>query len=151
MTYPDPRVAKLVHEGFVPVKVNIVERPDLAAKYQVTGAPVIVVLGGDAAERYRFEGFLPPNEFSSKLTLGLAVSESADGDFNRAAERIEGLLESEESLLVDVAAEARYLLGKMRMKASGERDAALPSWKKLIERYPSTTWARRVSYLFESS
>jgi tetratricopeptide (TPR) repeat protein len=105
-------------------------------------------MDSERVEHHRFVGFLPPKEFLASLELGLARADFNRGKFDEAGKKLEALVDSEEAP-IDVVAEACYWLGVARFKAIGNREAAAPSWKKLVAKYPDTSWAKRVAYMFE--
>lgn len=148
VTYPDPRVSQFVSEHFIPVKVNIKDHPELGKAYHIHAAPTMVILD-DKDEYYRFSGFLPPQDFLAYLTIGLAVADCDRGKYAEAIGALERLVDQDDGIPIDALAEARYWLGRARFKQTGDRQAALPDWKVLVERYPQTSWAKRVAYLFE--
>ena len=65
--YPDPDVVKAVSQ-FVPVKMNAdQEGQDLAAKYNVTGYPTILVLDANGKLQGQIVGYLPAPQFAAEL------------------------------------------------------------------------------------
>ncbi|MBI3271300.1 MAG: tetratricopeptide repeat protein [Planctomycetes bacterium] len=67
-TYPDVQVAAFVEKNFVAVKVDESRRGDLAERFAVTGAPLVLLL--DAAEELpvgRIAGYATPEEFLEQL------------------------------------------------------------------------------------
>lgn len=148
VTYPDPRVAQFVSDHFIPVRVNIREQPELGKAYHIHAAPTTVILDRES-EYYRLSGFLPPQDFLAYLIIGRAVADCDRGKYAEAIDALNQLVSQGDGHPVDVLAEAWYWLGRARFKQSGDREAALPSWKVLVERYPQTSWAKRVAYLFE--
>src|SRR5438128_11701957 len=71
VTYPDERVASFVDKHFVPVKVNVKEKPDAAAAFDVSWTPNVIITDDAGKARYRIEGYLPPEDFIGQLALGL--------------------------------------------------------------------------------
>jgi uncharacterized protein YyaL (SSP411 family) len=59
-TYKDPRVLEVLEQKFVPVRVDIDARPDLAERYSDYGWPATIVLSPDALELGKFRGYMPP-------------------------------------------------------------------------------------------
>lgn len=45
--WPDPAVAAAVTDGYVPLRVDVDRRPDLAARYDVAGIPSVKLLDAD--------------------------------------------------------------------------------------------------------
>jgi uncharacterized protein YyaL (SSP411 family) len=55
--WPDPGVAAAVRDGYVPLLVDIDQRPDVAARYGVSGIPSVMVLD-EEGEVVRTAAFL---------------------------------------------------------------------------------------------
>jgi len=51
--FPDPRFTQTIGRGYVPVKVNINENPELARRYRVKRIPTDLFLTAEGAEVYR--------------------------------------------------------------------------------------------------
>src|SRR5580658_3755476 len=97
-TYADPKVAALVSESFVPVKVDTDERPDIDGYYQVAaqnfsagGWPLTCFATPDGAPLL-IAGYLPPTgeEHRGMLWVLSAVSEAYNKDpkFDKLAHEI---------------------------------------------------------------
>ncbi len=65
-SYSDPRVIDLVNQGFIPVRVDVDQRPDLSARYNQGGFPSLAILDSDGAV---LEGriYTPPDEMVQLL------------------------------------------------------------------------------------
>jgi uncharacterized protein YyaL (SSP411 family) len=72
-TYSDPEVLRLVGERFLPVRVNIDERPDFEERYHDWGWPATVLMTADAEEIGKFKGYMPPNKFLDVLRAAAAA------------------------------------------------------------------------------
>jgi hypothetical protein len=72
--YPSDRVATFIAQNFIAVKIHIKQQPDTFKRFGVQWTPTLLTLDSDGVERYRFEGFLPANDFLAQLALGLAHS-----------------------------------------------------------------------------
>ena len=73
-TYGDERVMRILHDGFVSVKVDTDEHPDIAKKYSVTGLPTILFLSPSGEEMRRITGFQPPDRFIQTINKSLSSS-----------------------------------------------------------------------------
>lgn len=60
-SYSDPRVINLINDGFIPVRVDVDQRPDLSSRYNQGGYPSLAVLESDGT---MIEGriYTPPDE-----------------------------------------------------------------------------------------
>jgi outer membrane protein assembly factor BamD (BamD/ComL family) len=105
--------------------------------------PIVVVLDPNGTERYRFEGYLPVDDFLAHLTLALGQVAFATSDFaaaeRRFAEVVEKYPRSEQ------AAEALYWGGAARYKATGDASALAETADEFTRRYQTSSWARKAS------
>ena len=145
--YPDPQVAGLITQRFVPVRVHVKED---AAEYKRLGAmfdaqwtPTTLVIEPPSTERHRVEGFLPKDEFLSQLELGLAKAAFGRGAFEEAQRTFEQLPSKYPE--TDAAPEAQYWAGVSRYKATGDASALAETEKRFRERYADSTWAKKAS------
>jgi thioredoxin-related protein len=53
----------MVKEHFVPVKFHIKDNPSGFERFGVQWTPTVMIADPDGTERYRFEGYLPPEDF----------------------------------------------------------------------------------------
>ncbi|MDL1872209.1 DUF255 domain-containing protein, partial [Deltaproteobacteria bacterium PRO3] len=74
-TYADPKVAGLIRERFIPVRVDQDSRPDLANRYRDYGWPATIVFNASGRELAKRAGFLPADEM---LALLRSASENPD-------------------------------------------------------------------------
>ncbi len=63
----DPRVAALIEQRFVPIKVDYDARPDLVERYRVTGLPFTAVVEADGAVRLGFVGLVATDDLLRRL------------------------------------------------------------------------------------
>jgi len=145
--YPDPEIARLVKDRFVPVRVHV---KDNAAEFQRLGAmfdaqwtPTTLVVDGTSKERHRVEGFLPKGDFASQLELGLAKAAFARGGFGESEHAFEEVLRKYPD--TDAAPEAQYWAGVSRYKSSGDAKALNDTTTRFKERYADSTWAKKAS------
>ena len=74
--------AQFINQNFVPIKIHIKENKEAFGRFGAQWTPTLILLDPEGKERYRFEGFLPPEDFLAQLEMGLArtASRSCDGD-----------------------------------------------------------------------
>ncbi len=60
-TYSDPRVATLLKQHFITVKVDQDSRPDLGKRYEEYGWPATIVFDADGRELAKLRGFIEPD------------------------------------------------------------------------------------------
>jgi hypothetical protein len=59
----------MVNERFVPIKIHIKENPTGFERFGAQWTPTVIVADPDGTERYRFEGYLPAEDFLAQLGL----------------------------------------------------------------------------------
>lgn len=145
MTYPNPSVTDYIRENFIPLHINTQSKSELLSKYRVFWTPTILILDSNGTEYYRFNGFLPPDEFIPQLELGLGMMALQKQEYKSAGVQLK--------LVVDkyprsaVAPEALYWFGVSEYKASHNADALLNAWGNILKEYPESIWAEKVSFI----
>lgn len=147
VTYPQEEVTRYVLDHFVPVRIDTDEQPELTLQYRSSWTPTFVILGSDGPEYYRETGCLPPRELLAHLFLALGRAAFEQRDFAEASRHLATVVDrSGESELVP---EALYFLGVSKNKVSGKADERRAVWKQIIDQYPKSDWAKKVSFAFE--
>ena len=141
--YPDPRAIKFIDENFLPVKIHIKEQPETFKRFGTQWTPTLVILDAAGVERYRFEGFLPTEEFLAQLELGLAKSAFAREKWTEAEQRYRTLVEHYPN--AETAAEALYWAGVSKYKAGGDASALAETASEFQKRYSVSVWAKKAS------
>jgi TolA-binding protein len=145
--YSDSRVVDFVQDHFVPVRVHVKQNADeykrLAARFNAQWTPTVLIVDGDGTERHRIEGFLPADDFLGQLTLGLAKSAFARGNFTGAEPLYRSIVDQYPD--TDAAPEALYWAGVSRYKATGDGSALGETAKAFSSRYTDTSWAKKAS------
>jgi hypothetical protein len=141
--YPNERVARFVNDNFLPVKLHIREQQPAFERFGAQWTPTLIILDSDGKERYRFEGFLPPEDFLAELHMGLAKAGFARNDFAAAEKYYRAVIEHfPES---HVAPEAQYWAGVSRYKATGDAKALADTAAAFQSRYSDSSWAKKAS------
>src|SRR5947209_8362745 len=112
VTYPDNRVASFVRQHFIPTKVMVREKPDIAASFDVLWTPNVVISDETGKPVARIEGYLPPEDFTGQLALALGRYELGRQDFGKAIHHFEEV--SQRHRGTESGAEALYWLGVAR-------------------------------------
>ena len=141
VTYPDSRVAQFVNDHFVPAKVAVKKEPRLAEEYLVSWTPNVVIADDRGRVHDRVEGYLPPEEFVARLSLGLGKYRLAGKQFAGAAERFEEAARRHAG--TDAGAEALYWLGIARYKDGHDPAQLRQRWQTLAQEYPKSEWTLR--------
>ncbi|HWR51415.1 MAG TPA: tetratricopeptide repeat protein [Bryobacteraceae bacterium] len=141
--YPDERVVKFVSENFIPLRIHIKENPEGFKRFGAQWTPTVVVSDPGGTERYRFEGFLPADEFLPQLELGLAKAAFANNKFDLAERRYRDIVAQFPNS--EVAPEAQYWAGVSKYKASNDAAALGETAKAFQSRYSDSAWAKKAS------
>jgi hypothetical protein len=145
--YPDPRVAHLINEHFIPARVHVKDQPEdyrrFSQRYGVQWTPTLLVIDPQGTERHRVEGFLPADDLMAQLLLGLGHSafsrewwDEAERGFREVVERFPRS---------EAAPEALYWAGVTRYKAKGDATALAETGREFTRRYQDSSWAKKAS------
>ncbi len=145
MTYPNATVADYISKNFIPLQINVQTNSEIVSKYRVFWTPTILVLDSNGNEYYRFNGFLPPDEFIPQLEFGLGMMALEKQDYKTASAQLKSVVEKYPKS--NIAPEAQYWVGVSEYKAAHNVEALLSAWKKLRKEYPNSIWALKVSFV----
>ena len=145
--YTDPRVAAFIRDHFISVRVHVKSQADefkrLGARFNAQWTPTILIIDPKGEERHRVEGFLPADDFLAQLTLGLAHSAFARGEFAEAERWYREVVDRHPK--TDAAPESLYWAGVSHYKASGDASALGETAAQFANRYTDTSWAKKAS------
>lgn len=145
MTYPDSGVVNYIAKNFIPLQINVQTNAEVADKYRAFWTPTILILDSGGNEYYRFNGFLPPNEFIPQLEFGLGMMALKKQDYKTAGIQLQSVVDKYPKS--DIAPESLYWFGVSEYKAAHKVEALLNAWKKLRKEYPNSIWALKVSFV----
>ena len=94
-------------------------------------------------ERYRVEGYLPPDEFQGELIMGLARVAFMAKTWAEAEKWYADVAENFPQ--TGRAPEAIYWRGVCRYKASNDHTVLGPTAEALRDRYPDSVWTKKAS------
>jgi hypothetical protein len=106
--------------------------------------PDVRVLTHNGDELYRWDGYLPPFEYTPRMLCGFALANLRTKRFDNA-----------EKLYVEVlkrfptsyaAPEAQYYLGITRYRRDPDGDDLLEGWAQLRSRYPNSEYRVKQSF-----
>jgi hypothetical protein len=143
--YPDERVARLIQDNFIPVRVHVKD-PDfkrLSQSYNAPWTPTLLVLDPSGTERHRIEGFLPAEDLLSQLTLGLGHSAFGREQWDQAERRFREVVDRYPRS--EAAPEALYWAGVSRYKGKGDAAALAETGREFTRRYQESSWAKKAS------
>lgn len=66
-TLSDANVQKEINSNYIVVDVDVNKESSLAAKYQVVGTPMIIILDSNGNQQGKIEGYVDANEFLAEL------------------------------------------------------------------------------------
>ncbi len=141
VTYPDSRVAQFIAEHFIPVEVRVKDNPRLVEEYLVAWTPNVLILDDAGKVHYRIEGYLPPEAFLARVSLGIGKYWLHGKYFEAARERFEEV--ATRHARTNAGAEALYWLGVAQYRLAHDPGQLRPSWQRLAQEYPQSAWALR--------
>jgi len=136
-------VIQFIDDNFVPVKIHIKEQPETFKRFGAQWTPTLVALDPDGTERYRFEGYLPPEEFLAQLQLALAKSAFAREKWKESEQRYRQIVAGYPK--TDTASEALYWAGVSKYKVGGDASALAETAREFQKKYPESVWAKKAS------
>jgi hypothetical protein len=141
--YPDERVAEFIRENFIPVKIHVKENPAGFERFGAQWTPTIIVADPRGTERYRFEGYLPADEFIAHLELGLAKIAFTNNDFGKAEHLNRDIVQRFPNS--GAAPEALYWAGVSKYKGSHDAAALKDTAQAFRSQYSDSQWAKKAS------
>ena len=112
-------------------------------RFGVQWTPVTVITDPNGKERYRFEGFLPVEEYLPQVEFGLAKTAFESGNLKQAEEQFRRVVEDHPE--ADIAPEALYWAGVVKYKSSGDAAALHETAAAFSTRYTNSVWAKKAS------
>jgi hypothetical protein len=150
VTYPDASVVSAIDQGFVPYKINMLERhPDFkeaCAGGRVLWGPTFVIADARGSEVRRWVGWLPPRSFVAELDFCRALADYTHGKFADALSGFDALVDGANG--TEIHPEALYWQGAAGFMAGPKDwDALRRSWTRLTEDYPGNRFATHASVI----
>ena len=140
--YPDPRVTAFITENFIPVRLHVKDNAKAFERFGAQWTPTVLIDDPDGKERHRIEGFLPADAFLAQLQLGLARYAFNANDWKNAEQYYERVAEGSDE---ETAPEAMYWAGVARYKGTDDPSHLGATHKRLSEKYPNSSWAKKAS------
>ena len=142
VTFADADVINFISSHMVPLRIPVTNEA-LAADFRVFWTPTLIVIDYYGKEHQRTLGYLPPEETVASFLLGIGKVSLGYGQFNEAVIQFNTLLNG--CPRSAVAAEAVYLRGVARYKASQALSALKETYQFLLVKYPESEWTRRAA------
>ncbi len=141
--YPDERVAGFIRDNFIPVKIHVKENPAGFERFGAQWTPTIIAADPEGTERYRFEGYLPADEFMAQLQLGLAKIAFAKNEFGKAEQLYRDIVTRFANSAA--APEALYWAGVSKYKGTNNPAALKDTAEAFRSQYSDSQWATKAS------
>lgn len=141
--YPNPRVADFISRNFIPVKIHVKEQPQNFQRFGAQWTPTEIILDSEGTERYRFEGFLPAEDFIAHLQSGLARSAFEHNHWQEAERLYRQIVEQFPN--TELAPEALYWAGVAKYKGTGNAAALGETAANFKKKYTESSWAKKAS------
>ena len=125
------------------MKIHVKEQPATFKRFGAQWTPTLEILDPDGTERYRFEGYLPPEDFLAQLELGLAKSAFAREQWGDAERKFRAIVRQFPKS--EAAAESLYWAGVAKYKATGDGSALADTAAAFKEKYRESAWAKKAS------
>ena len=148
-TLPKMSVVDAVSESYVPVMLETTENTEAVETYNVNWTPTFIVADNTGLEIYRWEGYLPEDDFLGQLNMALgrvALNKKAYKDAERRFDEV-----VIKYPLTALAPEACYYLGVARYRATGDVAALTRAYHDIREAYPESVWAIKASVWSEEN
>ena len=124
------------------MKIHIKEQPAVFDRFGVPWTPTLLIFDPRGREVFRFEGFLPAEDFLAQLKLGLARAALSSKDYAGAQLAFGDIVENHGGTAA--APEALYWSGVSRYK-TGDKEALRQTATLFQSRYPESDWAKKAS------
>ena len=141
--YPRDDIESYITEHFVPVKIHVAEQPKEFGRFGAIFTPTLALLDPDGQERYRFVGYLPPEDFLSRLALGRAHGAAGRKQWGEAERLFREVVEQYPE--TESAPEALWWAGVSRYQGEDDPAALGATAEAFSERYTDTDWAKKAS------
>lgn len=123
----------------MPLEAHIKEHPVYFHRFDATWTPTVLILDWKGEERFRLEGYLPPDEFRAQLELGLARVAFMSKDWADAERRYAQVLERYPNS--QAAPDALYWKGVSHYKATNDHTVLGELPEQFKQKYPDSIWA----------
>ncbi len=145
--WPDERVARLVNEEFIPVRVSVVDQKDefkrLGELYGARWTPAILVLDANGDEEYRIEGFVTADQLLARLDIGLGRDAYLHARYPEAEKHFTSVVDRKPD--DEATAEALYWSGVAEYKKTRDAGALGRAAAALAARHAGSVWATKAS------
>jgi hypothetical protein len=146
VTYPDPRVARMIAEHFVPVQFDVVAEPEVMDRYNTPWTPTLIVEDADGKEHRRSQGYLDPHRFLEEMSLAWLKAAIDRRNFGEAQRRAPEALELTKGDTFREP-EAIYWSAVADYKATNDPQNLMRGWNHLLDAFPTSEWAKKAEFI----
>ena len=139
VTYPNEAVGEIIRDNFIPVQINIVDRPEFTDRFLSRWTPTIIFIDPDGRDHRRQSGYTPPEHFVADLMMGMAQVAFNLKRYEEAITLYERVVDEFPNSFA--APEALYMVGVSRYRATDDGSNLDTYWDQVMERYPGSRWA----------
>lgn len=125
------------------MKIHVKEQPREFGRFGAVWTPTLAVIDPDGEEHYRFEGYLPAEDFLARLALGRAHRAAGRKQWDEAETLFREVVDSYPG--TEAAPEALYWAGVARYQGQDDPEALAETAKAFRDRYTETDWAKKAS------
>jgi TolA-binding protein len=140
VTYPNESVTEFIQKNMIPLRVAFDAQP-LATDFNIKWTPTLITLDAEGKEHHRTVGFLPPEELTPSLLLGIAKTYFDQEKFSEALSALDKILA--EYPKSDSAPEAIYWRGVCGYKSTHHPKPLKEAYEQLQTKHPSSEWTKR--------
>ncbi|MBV8117395.1 MAG: hypothetical protein JOZ01_05430 [Candidatus Eremiobacteraeota bacterium] len=146
MTYPQVSVVEAIAAHSVPVQIDNSKTENNRCLHDLhhIWTPDVRILYHDGFELYRWDGFLPPDEFAARALCGFGFGYLRLKRFDQAEAVYADVLKRYSTTYA--APEAQYYLGVTRYRRDPDSDELLTQWANLRSRYPLSEYRVKQSF-----
>jgi len=134
-------VAGFINENFIPISVHIKENPAGFHRFDSVWTPTALILDENGKGRHRIEGYLPKDEFSAQLLLGVARVAFMQKKWKDAEALYDQILSDYPKSTA--APESVYWKAVSHYKGTNDHTVLGDVPKILQQKYPDSVWAKK--------
>jgi hypothetical protein len=145
VTYPHPEVERVLALEFIPVRINVDDRTDIARQFSLMWSPALLALDHRRFLLRQTAGYLPPAEILAELRFVKGLFELRH---SRPLRAMEAFMQVERDYPnAGLVPEAIYWQGIAAYRISKNKEDLWVVWRRLVTEYPDTLWAAKTTLL----
>jgi hypothetical protein len=146
VTYPDPKVARMIADHFVPVQFDVVAEPEVMDRYNTPWTPTLIVEDANGKEHRRSQGYLDAPRFLAEMSMAWLKEAIDRRDYEEARRRSSEALEQTKGDPFR-GPEAIYWSAVAAYKAGNDPQKLMSGWNRLLDAFPTSEWAKKVEFI----